>query len=150
MTFPAKKIESVPTYARLLTAFAIACATLVGPGAAVYAQTSDLPSGKAVDLPPMNNTDLWLSAFVGEVEDGVLIAKVMMPMDPVPLQDGDVIIQLNDSPISAVAELKKQFEFISEGERVAFQVKRDGEIQTRTYTQPDPTSLPTLVLRRID
>ena len=144
------KVKSIPTYVRLLTAFVIVCAALVGSGTAVYAQTPDLPSGKAVDLPPMNNTDLWLSAIVGEVEDGVLIAKVMMPIDPVPLQDGDVIVQLNDSPISAVTELKKQFEFIREGERVAFQVKRDGEIRTQTYTQPDPTSLPTLVLHRID
>jgi S1-C subfamily serine protease len=135
---------------RFIAVLAILGAVMFLLPASGYAQTPDFSGREVTDLPPMENTDLWLSAFVGEVQGGVLVAKIMTPMKPVPLQDGDIIVELNDSRVSTVDQLQRQFESISEGEEVVFSVTRDGEDQVLTYTQPDPASLPSLVLRPVD
>jgi S1-C subfamily serine protease len=104
----------------------------------------------AVELPNMNNTDLWLAAIVGEVEEGVLIAKVLRPSAPVPVEEGDVVRSMNDEAVSGVASLKKRFALLEEGERVTFVVLREGEETTLSYTHPDPSTLPRLEFRVVE
>lgn len=137
-------------YPYLISLLALFSAMMFYPSVDASAQVPDFSGREVTDLPRMENTDLWLSAFVGEVNGGVLVAKIMTPMTPVPLQEGDVIVELNESPISTVKQLQRTFESIGEGESVAFLVKRDGEERVLTYTQPDPASLPSLVLRSVD
>lgn len=145
-----KRMMSLHLYPCLITLLAVIGPLLFWPRADARAQVPDFSGREVTDLPPMENTDLWLSAFVGEVDEGVLVAKIMTPMKPVPLQDGDIIVELNESRVSTVDQLQQQFESINEGEVVAFTIKRDGEDQVLTYTQPDPASLPSLVLRPVD
>lgn len=133
-----------------LAAALVALAFVALPASSAHAQVPDLSMENAVDLPKMNNTDLWLAAIVGEVEEGVLIAKVLRPSAPVPVEEGDVIRSMNDKAVSAVASLKERFALLEEGERVTFVVLREGEETTLTYTHPDPSTLPRLELRRVD
>ncbi|TVQ18987.1 MAG: PDZ domain-containing protein [Leptolyngbya sp. DLM2.Bin15] len=77
-----------------------------------------------------------------DLDAGVVIIKVMpnTPADNAGLRTGDVILSMNDVPVSTAADVQAQVEISGVNNTIDMDINRNGELETisvRTGTMPD-------------
>lgn len=77
-----------------------------------------------------------------DLDEGVVIVKVMpgTPADNAGLRTGDVILSMNDVPVTTATDVQAQVELSGVDEDIEIGINRNGELETisvRTGTMPD-------------
>jgi S1-C subfamily serine protease len=88
-----------------------------------------------VDLTPQLRERINQDPKIGlsvSVDTGVLVIQVMSgaPADSAGLHPGDVLLKVNDAPITTSADVQEQIETVKIGDAVSVEVRRNNEVKT--------------------
>ncbi len=116
-----------------------------GNGARVMSFSTGGPANGDL-MRDLENPGMWPAGFlVGEKEGEVIVAGVIpLPNKAEALSDikeGDVIVSLDGTAITSVAQLNKAYEEVSIGDDVTLEVKNEGDTKKVMFKKPEPPQM---------
>jgi len=123
---------------RLLSVMLLALGANFAAVAAEPARTTPDPPAPHPEIPP--ESPAWLGLFLGDEPDGGV--KVVVVADGGPaaragVKEGDLLISVDDRPVTDRRRLRQVLEGLKPGAKVALETLRDGKIEIR-IVQAEP------------
>ena len=93
---------------------------------------ADLEAGNEISAAPIG----YIGVFLSETPDGIVVSTVQpnTPASGAGIEEGDIITQVNDTPVATAEQLSSVLRQLAPGTKVSITVLRDGAEQTVTLT----------------
>ena len=99
----------------------------------------DLPGRMVIQRQGDDNADLFPALGIGlEKKGDEVVVSETLPNAPREIHKGDAVKSLNGKPVKAVADFSKEFDATPLGDKLTFELLRDGKSVTVVTTRPEP------------
>lgn len=95
----------------------------------------------------MENMQPWGGILIGEEEGSVKVVFATAPFEGSTMQQGDTIKMINGTAVETVKALIDAFDALDVGAEVKLTLDREGEDVTDTFSKPDPSDMPQMMVR---